>query len=67
MSHSGGEDVLTFYDSRRYRLATVFALAHPYGFVRIMSSYRWTGGRYRYYTVLFLQLDLIYCNHFIYP
>jgi len=40
----GGADILTFYNDRRYRLATVFALAHPYGFVRIMSSYRWPDG-----------------------
>jgi len=45
---SGGADILTFYDGRSYRLATAFALAHPYGFVRMMSSYRWTGGPHRY-------------------
>jgi len=44
---SGGADILSFYNGRRYKLATVFALAHPYGFARIMSSYRWTGGPYR--------------------
>ena len=41
---TGGADILTFYDGLQYRLATVFKLAYPYGFVRIMSSYRWDGG-----------------------
>ena len=41
---TGGTDILTFYDDRRYRLATAFTLAYPYGFTRIMSSYSWDGG-----------------------
>jgi len=44
---AGGADVLTFYDGLRYRLATAFTLAYPYGFTRIMSSYHWDGGPYR--------------------
>jgi len=40
---TGGADILTFYDGLKYRLATVFKLAYPYGFVRIMSSYHWAG------------------------
>ena len=26
--------------------ATIYTMAHPYGHVRILSSYRWPGGRY---------------------
>jgi len=44
VSTPGGEDILTFYNGCPYRLATVFGLAHSYGFSRIMSSYRWPGG-----------------------
>jgi len=44
---AGGADILTFYDGLRYRLATAFTLAYPYGFTRIMSSYHWDGGPYR--------------------
>jgi len=39
LCQSGGADILTFHNGRRYRLATAFALAYPYGFTRIMSSY----------------------------
>lgn len=42
---AGGIDILTFWEPRKYKMATIFAMAHPYGFVRIMSSYRWPGGR----------------------
>lgn len=27
---------------RMYKMAVGFMLAHPYGFTRVMSSYRWT-------------------------
>ena len=42
---AGGEDILTFWEPRPYKMASMFAMAHPFGFVRIMSSYRWPGGR----------------------
>ncbi|XP_050018213.1 pancreatic alpha-amylase-like isoform X3 [Alexandromys fortis] len=38
----GGASVLTFWDARMYKMAVGFMLAHPYGFTRVMSSYRWT-------------------------
>ena len=37
--HGGGGNVITFKQSRRYKMATAFALAWPYGHVRLMSSY----------------------------
>ncbi|KAG2461336.1 AMY1 amylase, partial [Polypterus senegalus] len=37
----GGASVLTFWDSRLYKMATGFMLAHPYGVTRVMSSFRW--------------------------
>uniref|UniRef100_A0A673KDS1 alpha-amylase n=1 Tax=Sinocyclocheilus rhinocerous TaxID=307959 RepID=A0A673KDS1_9TELE len=33
--------VLTFWDSRLYKIATGLMLAHPYGVTRVMSSYHW--------------------------
>lgn len=33
--------VLTFFEPRAYKMATEFMLAHPYGFTRVMSSYKW--------------------------
>ncbi|XP_044288528.1 pancreatic alpha-amylase-like [Varanus komodoensis] len=38
---AGGASILTFWDPRLYKMAVAFMLAHPYGFTRIMSSYRW--------------------------
>ena len=38
---AGGADILTHTEPRPYKMATAFTLAHPYGFVRIMSSYLW--------------------------
>ncbi|XP_056379383.1 pancreatic alpha-amylase-like isoform X1 [Hyla sarda] len=38
---AGGASILTFFDSRLYKMAVGFMLAHPYGFTRIMSSYSW--------------------------
>nr|XP_055027818.1 amyAc_bac_euk_AmyA and Aamy_C domain-containing protein [Misgurnus anguillicaudatus] len=38
---AGGASVLTFWDSRMYKIATGFMLAHPYGTTRVMSSYLW--------------------------
>ncbi|CAH2311638.1 pancreatic alpha-amylase-like [Pelobates cultripes] len=37
----GGASILTFFDSRLYKMGVGFMLAHPYGFTRVMSSYRW--------------------------
>lgn len=39
--HGGGGAILTFRQSKLYKAATAFALAHPYGFLKIMSSYNW--------------------------
>ena len=33
--------ILTFFDSNMYKIANAFQLAWPYGYIRIMSSYRW--------------------------
>ncbi|RXN11361.1 pancreatic alpha-amylase-like isoform X2 [Labeo rohita] len=38
---AGGASVLTFWDSRLYKIAAGLMLAHPYGVTRVMSSYRW--------------------------
>lgn len=38
---AGGDSILTFRQSKRYKMATAFMLAHPYGVTRIMSSYNW--------------------------
>ncbi|XP_012510293.1 PREDICTED: alpha-amylase 2B [Propithecus coquereli] len=38
---AGGASILTFWDSRLYKMAVGFMLAHPYGLTRVMSSYRW--------------------------
>ncbi|XP_030351302.1 pancreatic alpha-amylase [Strigops habroptila] len=38
---AGGASILTFWDSRLYKMAVGFMLAHPYGFTRVMSSFRW--------------------------
>lgn len=35
----GGSNVLTYHTPRIYRMATAFTLAHPYGNVRLMSSF----------------------------
>jgi len=37
--HGAGGDILTFFDSRLYKIATAFMLAWPYGYPVIMSSY----------------------------
>lgn len=42
---AGGENILTFWEPRPYKMAVIFTMAWPYGFVRIMSSYRYPGGR----------------------
>lgn len=40
--HGGGGDmILTFRQSRMYKMATAFMLAHSYGVTRVMSSYYW--------------------------
>ncbi|NP_001079910.1 amylase, alpha 2B (pancreatic) S homeolog precursor [Xenopus laevis] len=39
---AGGASILTFWDARLYKMGVGFMLAHPYGFTRVMSSYRWT-------------------------
>uniref|UniRef100_A0A8D0CHD8 alpha-amylase n=1 Tax=Scleropages formosus TaxID=113540 RepID=A0A8D0CHD8_SCLFO len=38
---AGGASIITFWDSRLYKIAIGFMLAHPYGLTRVMSSYRW--------------------------
>ncbi|KAM9280757.1 pancreatic alpha-amylase-like isoform 3-T3 [Cariama cristata] len=38
---AGGASILTFWDPRLYKMAVGFMLAHPYGFTRVMSSFRW--------------------------
>ncbi|KAG8555992.1 hypothetical protein GDO81_017894 [Engystomops pustulosus] len=38
---AGGASILTFFDARLYKMGIGFMLAHPYGFTRVMSSYRW--------------------------
>ncbi len=38
-----GEGIITFFDSRLYKMATAFNLAWPYGLTRVMSSYLWDG------------------------
>ncbi|KAM9325168.1 pancreatic alpha-amylase-like [Gastrophryne carolinensis] len=38
---AGGASILTFWDARLYKSAVAFMLAHPYGFTRVMSSFRW--------------------------
>ncbi|XP_063406038.1 alpha-amylase-like [Mytilus trossulus] len=37
--HGGGGGVLSHRDPKRYKMATAFMLAHPYGFTRVMSSF----------------------------
>lgn len=39
--HGGGGGPLTHWESKPYKLATAFMLAHPYGLPRIMSSYEY--------------------------
>jgi hypothetical protein len=39
--HGAGGDVLTFRDSKLYKMANAFMLAWPYGVTRVMSSYFW--------------------------
>ncbi|EFB22518.1 hypothetical protein PANDA_020921, partial [Ailuropoda melanoleuca] len=39
---AGGASILTFWDSRLYKMGVGFMLAHPYGFTRVMSSFRWS-------------------------
>ncbi|CAH1788535.1 unnamed protein product [Owenia fusiformis] len=43
---AGGKDILSFYFPKWYNMAVAFMLAHPFGFTRLMSSYRWDGGPY---------------------
>uniref|UniRef100_A0A8D2IU12 Alpha-amylase n=2 Tax=Varanus komodoensis TaxID=61221 RepID=A0A8D2IU12_VARKO len=38
---AGGASILTFWDARLYKMGVGFMLAHPYGFTRVMSSFRW--------------------------
>ncbi|KAE8610899.1 hypothetical protein XENTR_v10012273 [Xenopus tropicalis] len=39
---AGGASILTFWDARLYKMGVGFMLAHPYGFTRVMSSFRWS-------------------------
>lgn len=36
---AGGSEILTYKDAKLYKAAVAFMLAHPYGIVRIMSSF----------------------------
>jgi alpha-amylase len=38
--YGGGSPVLTFHESRLYKIANAFMMAWPYAFIQIMSSYR---------------------------
>ena len=38
---AGGASIVTFWDSRLYKMAVAYMLAHPYGVTRVMSSFRW--------------------------
>uniref|UniRef100_A0A6Q2XB97 Alpha-amylase n=1 Tax=Esox lucius TaxID=8010 RepID=A0A6Q2XB97_ESOLU len=38
---AGGPSIVTHKDSRLYKMATAFMLAHPYGMARVMSSFGW--------------------------
>uniref|UniRef100_A0A0P4W0X7 Alpha-amylase n=1 Tax=Scylla olivacea TaxID=85551 RepID=A0A0P4W0X7_SCYOL len=38
---AGGDMILTFRQSKLYKMATAFMLAFPYGYTRLMSSYYW--------------------------
>lgn len=40
----GGDAILVYRDGKNYRMATAWALAHPYGNVRIMSSFAFPKG-----------------------
>nr|AAL92553.1 alpha-amylase [Bibio marci] len=39
---AGGKSILTYKQARQYKMATAFTLAHPYGHVRLMSSFAFT-------------------------
>lgn len=39
---AGGDQILTYKDSRNYKMAVAFALAHPFGIARVMSSFAFT-------------------------
>jgi alpha-amylase len=41
---AGGDDVLTYKNARQYKMATAFMLAHPFGIVRVMSSFAFSDG-----------------------
>lgn len=38
----GSDNDLTYKDGARYVLANVFMLAHPYGYPKVMSGYKWS-------------------------
>lgn len=37
--HGGGGAILTFFESRNYKIGNAFMLAWPYGYPKVMSSY----------------------------
>lgn len=39
LNFSGGDQILNYKDDYKYKLASGFMMAQPYGFKRIMSSY----------------------------
>lgn len=36
---AGGNSILTYKNSKQYKMAVAFMLAHPYGVPRLMSSF----------------------------
>lgn len=36
---TGGSDILTYKNPDKYKMAVAFMLSHPYGIVRLMSSF----------------------------
>ena len=42
--HGGGGSIVTHKTPREYKMANAYMLAWPYGFVRLMSSYYFSGG-----------------------
>lgn len=39
---AGGDQILTYKQSKQYKMANAFKLAHPFGVVRVMSSFAFT-------------------------
>lgn len=39
---AGGDQILTYKDTKQYKMANAFKLAHPFGITRVMSSFAFT-------------------------